>query len=761
MRGVTRPDSERLVAERIVVRGRVQGVGFRPHAARLAAETGVAGWVRNGPAGVEAYVEGAASAVEAFARRLGDEAPGAAVVHGVERERAEPAGYSAFEIRASLGGAATAAVSPDLATCAACLAELRDPASRFYGYPFLNCTQCGPRVSVVERLPYDRANTTLAPWPMCAACRAEFHDPADRRFHAQPTACPRCGPGARLVAGGAEVARGTEAIAQAAERLRRGEVVAVKGVGGYLIACDARNAVAVESIRARKGRPAKPFALMARDVDAARTVACVSDDAEALLRSPAAPIALLPRADRLPAPVAPERDEIGVMLPSAPVHYLLFDAGAPDLLVMTSGNRSGEPLAFRDAEALERLGGIADAVLVGERPVARPVDDSVVRPTPRGARVVRRARGLAPSPVARLPTGLTTGKPVLALGADLKNAPLLAIEGEAFLAPHVGDLSHYAAEQAFRASVTSLLDLYSLAPRDVIVAHDAHPEFRSTALAHELEEAGAERVAVGHHRAHVAAVLAERGAYDTPVVGLACDGAGWGDDGTVWGGEVFAGSLASGLRRVAHIRPFALAGGDAAARWPEQAAAGALAGVLNLPDLTQAPFGFGDRFRLASRLAEQNVRTVQTTSVGRLFDAAAALCGFAGEQTYEGQAAAWLEALARASPPVSPYPFPDLDARPLLEAVVRDRLAGRQVAEVALAFHEGLAVGWAVAVRSSALRAGAEAAVASGGAFLNRVLVERLYDLLDPLPLWLPAEVPVGDGGIALGQAALALWPSV
>ena len=739
-------------AERLTVRGRVQGVGFRPHLARLAADLGLAGWARNSGDGAEAHVEGAADDVEAFARRVADDAPPAAVVEAVEREAVAALGLVGFEIRTSArGGAPTAQVPPDLATCGACLAELRDPRSRFFGYPFLNCTQCGPRFSVVEGLPYDRANTTLAGWPMCDACAAEYADPLDRRFHAQPTACPRCGPGLALVVDGAETARGAEAVRQSAARLGAGEVVAVKGTGGYLLACDARGDAALGALRTRKGRREKPFALMARDLDAARSVAEVSAQAQALLTSPAAPVVLLPHLGRLPDAVAPGLAELGVMLPNAPVHHLLFDAGAPDVLVMTSGNRSSEPMAYQDADALGRLAGLADAVLVGERPVARRVDDSVVRPTPHGLVFLRRARGYGPGPVARLPTE----RPVLALGADLKSAPLLAVDGQAFLAPYVGDLSHYQAEVALRETVGHLLATYGLEARDVLVAHDAHPAYRSTAFARELADAGAETVAVQHHRAHVASVLAERGAWDAPVVGLALDGAGWGDDGTVWGGEVFAGSLRAGLDRVGHLRPTWLPGGDAAARWPVQAAAGFLAGVPGLPDLGAPPFSFPDRYRLAARMVERGVQTHATTSVGRLFDAAAALCGFTREQTYEGQAAVWLEGLAREADPAEPYPFPDLDAGPLLAAVAADRQSGRPVAEVARAFHHGLAAGLAEGVRQRA--AGAVAVAGSGGVFLNAVLADALREGLGGLLLWIPHRVPVGDGGLALGQAALAL----
>ncbi|MGB3542962.1 Sua5/YciO/YrdC/YwlC family protein, partial [Rubrivirga sp.] len=423
------------------------------------------------------------------------------------------------------------------------------------------------------------------------------------------------------------------------------------------------------------------------------------------------------------------------------------------VLVMTSGNRSSEPMAFQDADALERLSGLADAVLIGERPVARRIDDSVVRPTSSGPVFLRRARGYAPSPVARLPTS----RPILALGADLKSAPLLAVDGQAFLAPYVGDLSHYGAEVAFRETVHHLLATYDLEVGDVLVVHDAHPGYRSTAFARDLQDEGVETVAVQHHRAHVASVLAERDAWDTQVVGLALDGLGWGDDETAWGGEVFSGSLRDGLERVDHLRPAWLPGGDAAARWPVQAAAGFLFDTSGLPDLEAEPFRFPPRYRQALRLIEAEVQATRTTSMGRLFDAAAALCGFVGEQTYEGQAAAWLEATARQSGPVEPYPFPDLDHRPLLRAIVRDRAVDRPVRETARAFHAGLASGLARVARREQDALRAEAVVASGGVFANALLTEALRGYLFDCPLWLPHRVPVGDGGIALGQAALAI----
>ncbi|WP_457654617.1 carbamoyltransferase HypF [Rhodocaloribacter sp.] len=746
-------------ARRFHVRGIVQGVGFRPFVYRLAHRHGLAGWVLNAEDGVHVHAEGPDEALRAFEDALRKEAPPAAEVSRVEAADAEVGPHEGFEIRESRrAGSPATRISPDLSVCPACLREMRDPADRRFRYPYLNCTNCGPRYSILTALPYDRPNTTMRDWPMCAACEAEYHDPADRRFHAQPTACPDCGPHYALHEGDAETARGIEALTRAVGLLRAGKIVAVKGLGGYHLACDARNAEAVEALRARKFRKEKPFALMTPDLDAARRFVRIADAHAGLLTSTARPIVLLPRrddGDALPEALAPGNPELGVMLAYTPLHALLFDLGAPVPLVMTSANRSSEPIAFRDDDARARLAGIADAFLTGERPIARRVDDSVVRVTAHGPMLLRRARGYAPGVVARLPAG----RPVLALGADLKNTVTLVVGGEAFMSPYVGDLEHYDVQTAFEQTVRDLAAMYDVPLDEALVVHDAHPHYHTTRLAEALP---GEKVAVQHHRAHVASVLAERGAADATVIGFAFDGTGYGDDGGIWGGEVFAGSLRDGFTRAAHLREALLPGGDAAARTPVQAAAGFLHTVPGLPDLSAPPFGFPDRFRTALRMIEKNLRVFPTTSMGRLFDTVAALLGFTRTMSFEGQAAVWLEHLAHSAPPADPYPFPDLDYRPLLRAVLDDRLRGRPAPEIARAFHASVAHTVARLGARLAAAHDARALVLSGGVFQNTLLLEEIPRFLaregSSLPVWVNHRVPANDGGVSLGQAALAAY---
>jgi hydrogenase maturation protein HypF len=634
----------------IRVRGTVQGVGFRPFAYRLAQRYALAGWVRNGAAGVEIHIEGAPGDLDAFARALCAEAPPAARIVAFDAADTAPAGHAAFTIRDSIAaGTPTVSIAPDIATCEACLRELFDPADRRYRYPYINCSDCGPRYSIILGLPYDRARTTMAPWEMCAACRTEYVDPANRRFHAQPIACHACGPTYIFERAGTSM-RGDAAIVAAAEALAAGAIVAVKGIGGYHLACDARAPCAVAAMRERKFRKERPFALMARDLTAVEDLVVLDAPARELLSSSARPIMLGAARVRLGG-ISPDNAELGVMLPYTPLHALLFAAGAPDALVLTSANRSSEPIAFEDDDARASLSGIADAFLIGERPIARRVDDSIARTVFGAAAILRRSRGFAPQAVVRVPPG----GPILAIGGDLKNAVALVVNGAVIAGGHVGDLEHHAARAACATSLRDLCAMYDIDPATCLIAHDAHPGYISSALAHELS---ARTFAVQHHRAHVAGVIAEREAWSTDVVGLACDGTGYGDDGTIWGGECFAGSVSGGFTRIAHLRPAKLPGGDAAARMPVQAAAGFLLDFEALPDLEAPPFGFPARYRFARELARRDVRTFVTTSLGRLFDVAAALCGFVREITFEGQAAMWLEHLAGDGAGSAGYPFP-------------------------------------------------------------------------------------------------------
>lgn len=740
-------------ARLIRVKGIVQGVGFRPFVARLARDHGLTGWVRNGPHGVEIHAEGLEPVLDAFSRALPGSAPAAADVTRVDVLAVSPAGFTRFDIRESdAGGTPTTRIPPDLALCDDCVRELHDPTDRRFQYPYINCTNCGPRFSITRELPYDRARTTMAPWELCARCHEEYRDPGDRRFHAEPIACQACGPHYRLEKNGAEYARRGPAIARTAELLCSGALVAIKGIGGYHLACNAQNADGVAELRRRKYRKSQPFAVMARDLDTARRLIDIDAATERLLVSAARPIVLAIARVSLPH-VAPGHRELGVMLPYAPLHHLLFEAGAPDVLVMTSANRSAEPIAFADEDALDRLDGIADAFLIGERAIARRVDDSVVRETSRGAAILRRGRGYAPGVVARLPTG----RPILAVGADLKSAVTLVVDGEALVSQHIGDLEHFSAFEAFQTTIRDLTQMYEVDWDKLLVVHDLHPHYASTG--HALNLPAGAHVPVQHHRAHVASVLAELGALETRVVGIAFDGTGYGDDGTIWGGEFFVGSVAEGLSRVASLQPFVLPGGDAAARCPVQAAAGVLLDITDIPDLTEPPF-FSRRYSHARQLAQSGVRTFTSTSAGRLFDTAAALLGFAGEIEYEGQAAIWLEQLAWQTRPREPLRFAlgdaHLDFRPAFRELIVRRLAGEDCTSLARDFHEGLADGIAATASRLCDQHEVDTVVVSGGTFQNALLLELLATRLGALRLWTNRHVPPNDGGISLGQAAFA-----
>ncbi|MGI8843947.1 MAG: carbamoyltransferase HypF, partial [Gemmatimonadaceae bacterium] len=524
-----------LSAQSFRIRGVVQGVGFRPFVFRIAREHDLTGWVLNDADGVRIHAEGRRESLVAFARDLVARAPEAAGIDAVEVTGAEPGPFTTFLIANSQQRVApTAGICPDLPACAACLAEMLGPSSRRAGYAYVNCAACGPRFSIVEALPYDRSSTTMREWPMCEACSDEFHDPEDRRFHAQPVACPYCGPDYQLHDGTTTIARGRDAIRDVAHMLTSGLIAAIKGIGGYHLACDAGNASAVATLRERKFRKEQPFAVMVRDGEAARRTIELTQEAEDLLCSSARPIVLGHALVNL-AGVAPDSSELGVMLPYTPLHSLLFAEGAPDRLVMTSANRSSEPIAYRDDDALRQLAGIADVFLIGGRRIARRVDDSVARIGAGGLCLLRRSRGYAPRGVARM----NLDAPTLALGADMKNTVTLVVNGEAVMSQHIGDLAHLGAAEAFRETIDDLISMYGVNPDSVCVVHDLHPEYFSAA--HALDLRCGQRLAVQHHRAHIASVLAERGAFDEPVVGAAFDGTGFGDDGTIWGGEFFVG----------------------------------------------------------------------------------------------------------------------------------------------------------------------------------------------------------------------------
>jgi hydrogenase maturation protein HypF len=740
----------------IKVRGVVQGVGFRPFVFRLAHANTLAGWVLNGEEGVEIFLEGADRGLQRFIQALRTEPPPAADITEIEIHATKPVGYCEFTIRENeRKQRPSVRISPDLPVCDDCLRELFDPSDRRYFYPYINCTNCGPRYTVILGLPYDRVNTTMKSWPLDEYCASEYEDPCIRRFHAQPVACQECGPEYYLQAGDENIRGNERSILRAAEMLQVGKILAVKGLGGYHLACDARNADAVQSLRNRKYRKEKPFALIAKDLQVARELIHVSADAEALLTSTARPIVIAPAKAEL-AGVAPDNHELGVMLPYTPLHHLLFAAGAPDALVMTSANRSSEPIAYEDAEALDRLSHIADAFLIGERPIARRVDDSIARAGVFGTMILRRARGYSPSAVSIFPSK----RPILAVGADLKNTITLVVDGQAFVGQHIGDLEHFQSLQAFEKTIDDLVSMYEVCWDELLVAHDCHPQYASTAFAAGLSSP--EKHSVQHHRAHVASVLAERGEWNKRVLGVSFDGAGYGDDGSIWGGEVFTGSICEGFERVAHLRSAVLAGGDAAAHHPVQAAAGFLVQIEDLPDLAAAPFDFPERYRIATNLVSNKLRTFTTSSVGRLFDAAAALLGFTRATTFEGQAAMWLEQLARGAQATESYSFPfvdgELDFRPLLLNLAHDRFWGRAASECARAFQQGIAQGLFYAVTALCEANKLDTIVLSGGVFQNELLLEDLKTLLNPTGLQILTNhaVPANDGGISLGQAALA-----
>jgi hydrogenase maturation protein HypF len=729
------------------VEGLVQGVGFRPFVYRLALELGLAGWVLNDEHGVLLEVEGPAGAVEAFLRRLGDEAPPLAVVEHVRRDGLVPVGEAGFRIvESARRGEADAAVSPDAATCEDCLRELFDPADRRFRYPFVNCTNCGPRFTIVRGVPYDRPLTTMAGFRMCPACQAEYDDPADRRFHAQPNACPDCGPRLRLVDRDGRRAGG-EPLSAAVAALAEGRIVAVKGLGGYHLACDARDEGAVAALRARKRREDKPFALMARTLDDARGLVKLTSADEELLSGRERPIVIARRRRdaRVAWSVAPLSPDLGVMLPYSPLHQLLLaDFGGP--LVMTSGNVSDEPIAYEDEDALTRLRGIADLFLSHDRAIHMRTDDSVVRSTARGPLIVRRSRGHVPAGV-RLP--VAAKRPLLACGAELKSTFCLAKDERAWVGHHIGDLQNWETLRSFRSGIEHFERVFDVSPE--LVAHDLHPDYLSTRHAQELEDV--HLVGVQHHHAHLAACLAEHGETG-PAVGAIFDGTGYGPDGTVWGGELLVGGL-EGYERVGFLHPVRLPGGDQAAREPWRMACAWLEG-----DCDPLPGVDPRRFGEVGELVRTGFASPLCTSVGRLFDAVSALCGICTVANYEGQAAVELEAAADPTERRA-YPLPltgddplVLDARETVLAV-RDDLA-REVspALVSARFHNGLAAATAAACE----RRGCATVVLSGGVFQNRLLLERTSDRLehDGLRVLVPRLLPPNDGGISYGQAAVA-----
>jgi hydrogenase maturation protein HypF len=784
--GSARFASNARVRVRARVKGTVQGVGFRPFAYRLAQDEGLTGYVLNDEHGVLLEVEGVTDVVARFLTRLEHEAPPLAEVRSVVTESVPVAGERDFRILASGRGALPdAPVTADAASCQECLAELFDPADRRYRYPFTNCTNCGPRFTIVTGVPYDRPATTMAGFQMCEDCRREYDDPSDRRFHAQPNACPRCGPRAWLVGLDGKMIRvpgALDAVDGAARRLADGLIVAIKGVGGFHLACDAANQEAVATLRGRKHREEKPFALMVASIDAALRLVELGEEERLALESPQRPIVLAPRraraGARVAAAIAPGAPELGVMLPYTPLHHLLMAdwtaavaagaAGGAGALVMTSGNRSDEPIAFEDADALERLAPIADLFLLHDRPIHARTDDSVLRvvrvartgTAARAPMLLRRSRGYVPRDLG-LP--LAAPRPILACGAEQKNTFCLAKADRAWVSHHIGDLEHLAALQAFQDGVSHFERLFAV--RSAVVAHDMHPGYLSTAYA--LERVDVELLGVQHHHAHLAACLAEHGA-QAQAVGAIFDGTGYGLDGTVWGGELLVGDL-RGFERVGALRPVRLPGGAAAIREPWRMAFAWLTEALgSLPPLPGRLRGVVDEGSWAAMAGVMEAPTLSpvTTSMGRLFDAVAALCGLAPQTSYEGQAAVELEAAATRSADRRSYKFDlasdgpmlMLDPREAVRCVFQDLDSGLAVPAVAARFHAGVAEATARACLAVAEARGLDLAVLSGGVFQNRRLLESVAEALDRagLRVLTPRALPPNDGGISFGQAAVA-----
>ncbi|MEU1252704.1 carbamoyltransferase HypF [Streptomyces chartreusis] len=831
---------------RVLVRGVVQGVGFRPYVYGLATELALVGHVTNTPEGVVAEVEGTVAAVARFCDRLAVQAPPLARVESVDHQELPAAGGEAFTILASRsGGPVRTLVSPDTATCADCLAELADPADRRHRHPFVNCTHCGPRFTIVTGVPYDRANTTMAAFPMCPDCAREYADPADRRFHAQPVACPSCGPRLRLIVPGAERAAGPDGgaeraagpdggaeraagpdsvtvrpagsapvadrsvrpdsvaerpagsdpvaerpagsdpvtgrsagpdpVAEARAMLARGAILAVKGLGGYHLACDATNADAVSLLRRRKARGDKPFAVMARAASDVEHLVRLGPEERRLLEGPVRPVVLLRRrpdpayAEGAPRPaeaVAPGSPDLGVMLPYTPVHHLLLglpgDPDGPRLLVMTSGNVSGEPIVTDDDEALERLAHLADGWLTHDRPIHVPCDDSVVRVCDAEPLVLRRSRGYAPLPLT-LPLPI---RPALAAGGDLKNAFCLGEGRQAWLSAHIGDMDDLATQGAFERAVEQLESITGVRP--LSLACDRHPGYRSARWA-DRNAAGRTVVRVQHHHAHIAAAMAEHGLDGTrPVIGVAFDGTGHGDDGAVWGGEFLLADYA-GFTRFGHLAYVPLPGGDTAVRRPYRMALAQLraAGLDWSGDLPCTAACPPDELRLLQRQLERDLNCVPTSSMGRLFDAVSSLAGVCHRAGYEAQAAVELEAAALEAPAddTTAYAFAlgdgepvRADAAPVVGAIVRDLREGHTAATVAARFHRGVAGLVHALCRRARERHGLDTVALTGGVFANTLLSSACAAALreDGFTVLRHRLVPPGDGGLALGQLMVA-----
>ncbi len=754
----TLSDGARISCKRIEIQGFVQGVGFRPFVFNLARDLGLNGFIENNGTGVQIEVEGAPRKVQQFLAHLEAETPPLATIDHVSSTDVPCMHRASFRIRGSACvGEMTSLVMPDVAMCSDCLHDIMDPGNRRYRYPFTNCTNCGPRYSIIHSMPYDRHRTSMAGFEMCAACRAEYENPGDRRFHAQPIACPQCGPRIEVWdRDGAVIAKEEGALLRVAEALQAGKIVALKGLGGFQLLADGQNDDAVSLLRARKRREGKPFALMCPDLPSVRALCEVTTAHEALLCSAQSPIVLLPsRRSRtaIARSVAPDTYRLGVMLPYTPLHHLLLTAmGRP--LVVTSGNLGEEPICIDEGDALARLSGIADLFLVHNRPIVRQVDDSVVTVVDGQAMMIRRARGYAPGPLPG--TGGLDG--VAALGGHMKSTLCLCRGGVLFPSQHIGDLGNMLAQGAFDTTYRSLKDLLHVKPKRIV--HDLHPDYASTGYA--LRE-GLPTTGVQHHYAHVLSCMAEHG-LEGPVLGVSWDGTGYGADGTIWGGE-FLRCTREGFERVGHLRPFRLAGGDVAIQEPRRAALGLLnemegmepESLLGVPTIDQME---GRTRRNIQAMLLKEINSPMTTSMGRLFDGVASLCGLCQRSAFEGQAAMRLERAAfQCTEAACEFHFEVnrqdgrliLDWKPLIAQVLDALHAGVSVNAIACGFHQALATG----VVQVAGELGMTALVLTGGCFQNAVLSELTKNALGQrgFTVYCHQAVPPNDGGISIGQA--------
>ncbi|MBM4067422.1 MAG: carbamoyltransferase HypF [Planctomycetes bacterium] len=753
----------------IAVRGIVQGVGFRPFVHHLAERLCLAGFVRNEPGGVSIEIEGELPALDIFLSELTASPPPLALIERLEWRRCPPRGAERFHIQPSpVAGPSQVFVSPDVATCTACLGELFDPNDRRFGHPFLNCTDCGPRLTIVTGAPYDRQRTTMAGFAMCSQCRSEYEDPASRRFHAQPTCCPACGPRLqRLDARGRPLPSGDPLVDLAAD-LRRGLIAAIKGLGGYHLACDARQSRSVTELRQRKQRDEKPFAVMVPDLAAVAALCCIEPAERELLVSPSRPIVLLRKrahAD-VAEELAPGNPFLGVMLPYTPVHHLLLRQVGGTPLVMTSGNRSDEPIARDDDDAVRRLSGIADRYLTHDRAIHVRCDDSVTRVVAGTELPLRRSRGHAPRPI---PLPVECHLPALAVGGQLKGTFALGRGRHAFLSHHLGDLDHYQAYRAMVHDVDLYMELFDLVPK--VLVHDAHPEYASTRFARAWAERdpAVQLLAVQHHHAHVASCMAENG-LDEPVIGVAFDGTGYGDDGTIWGGEFLVGDYQC-FRRAAHLRCVGMPGGDLAIKQPWRMALAHLL-AADCAALCWLQRQSPATLRAATQQLDRGVNSPLTSSMGRLFDAVASLIGVRDQVSYEGQAAMQLEWLAETGAADRVYPFVlapaagvavedrplVIDTRPLIRAIAGDLQDGVATANIARQFHMTIAGMIAAVCDRLRKETGLDTVALSGGVFMNALLLcetcERLRDR--GFQVHRHRLVPPGDGGLCLGQLAIA-----